>query len=250
VSWSDERPGLLARHAAARQAEDATRMMTEAERYRELLPTVPLSRCPLTGAAVEINLDTLGLDGLWWDYESPVRRHDDLPSTFLVVAGCVNLGGASTVTYAPFLRKPGPEVPFVVPRILHLEGVRAVLSGLSIGGFSAVATSYFAQRWPDARLINAWGASTYEVREPDGSRGWDHAEDWPPEWDFDLAPWLDGGHVQWIAPGDTSLTLREGSAGCPYLGWQGSREMVRIWGDEVTYPNPMPSWLLDANPNE
>jgi hypothetical protein len=55
---------------------------------------------------------------------------------------------------------------------------------------------------------------------------------------FDLGPWLRSGKLLWIAPGDTTLTLREGEAGCPLVGLTGSRHMAHIREGRVWRSRP------------
>ncbi len=46
--------------------------------------------------------------------------------------------------------------------------------------------------------------------------------------DFDLMPWVNRELLTWIAPGDASLTLRQGLGGCPYVNLPGTRALQRI----------------------
>lgn len=45
------------------------------------------------------------------------------------------------------------------------------------------------------------------------------------------------GKLLWIAPGDESITLRQGVEGCPYLGLEGPRELAFIKNGKVRYPS-------------
>ncbi len=46
--------------------------------------------------------------------------------------------------------------------------------------------------------------------------------------DFDLTQWVTRKLLNWIAPGDASLTLRQGIDGCPYLNLPGSHAVQRL----------------------
>ena len=43
-------------------------------RYRELLPDVTVARCPFTGELVKWAIDTVGLDGWFWEYRIGTHR--------------------------------------------------------------------------------------------------------------------------------------------------------------------------------
>ena len=96
------------------------------DEYENWLPVVPLSRCPFSGATVDYCIDLLGLDGLWWNYDAPVRRTEELPPTYFALDGAVTLKGR--IDLAPFLCKPGAGVPGVLPRLLNQPEIQAVIS--------------------------------------------------------------------------------------------------------------------------
>lgn len=206
-----------------------------ADRYRELLPEVPVARCPHTDTVVRWPIDTAGLDGWFWNFEAPVRRRPrQLPPTWRAMTGAVRL--AEPVEVTPFVVRPGPGVPFVVPRLLGADGMRAVISEVPIGAHTGWAISYFGPRPAGIGLVNLWGADTFPVYDDTGAwLGWDtELRPTAADYDFDLEPWLDSGRLLWIAPGDADAVLREGSDGCPYVGLTGTRDLPylqqgRIW---------------------
>ncbi len=213
---------------------DALREVELREAYVASLAPRAVSRCPLTGVAVEVSIDDAGLDGLWWSYEAPARPLDPAPPTLLALAGAVAL--AEPVEAAPFLAKPGPEPPFVVPRLLGLPGVQAVVSTVPIGRHTGYAVAYFADPLPGGvARFNTWGSNEYRVAAA-GRAGWATVAEDPDDYDFDLAPWVEAGRLAWVAPGDGSLTIRTGAAGCPYLGLGGRRSVVRIREGRVWTP--------------
>lgn len=191
-------------------------------RYLELLPRVLLARCPFTGVEVRHSLDTLGLDGPWWDYERPLRpATEDVPPAWLAMTGAVALAPAVEAT--PFLVRPGPGAPAVLPRLLQHEAVRAVVSQVAIGRHTGFAVTYFAEGAPAVLPVDTWGANEYRtgglgapLPVSDGA------------FDFDLGPWIERGRLRWIAPGDPAATLRDTVADCPYLRLDGPRETQHI----------------------
>jgi hypothetical protein len=201
--------------------------------YAASVPYLPVARCPFTGAIVRHSCDNAGLDGLWWRYESPVRPDESLPPTFLALTGAV------AITPPPeafsFLCKPGPGVPYVLPHLLGQRPVKCVLRAFPVGRHTAYALTYFVEL-PGLPLVlpNTWGTGFYTWTNDAGQRRWGEAEEEEEGWDYDLRPWLDSGQLLWIAPGDASLALRSGSAGCPYVGLSGEGRPQYVQFGEIT----------------
>ncbi|HUP84371.1 MAG TPA: hypothetical protein VM143_01770 [Acidimicrobiales bacterium] len=201
--------------------------------YRQGVTRVELTRCPFTTQAVSFAIDTLGLDGFWWNYDGAVRPSEtELPDTFFALSGAVRLDGL--VRPAPFLAKPGPEAPYVLPRILEHPSMTAVLSSATIGEHPAYAIAYFAEPMPwDLPRVNSWGANHFWYVGADGGRGWDEEPLVEEDMDFDLAPWIAEGKLRWIAPEDATLELHEGLTRCPYLELPGRQLILRIEDGDV-----------------
>jgi hypothetical protein len=205
------------------------------ERYEAGLAAVPLSRCPFTGELLSYVIDTGGLDGLWWDYEAPARPAGKLPPTFFALDGALTLG--EPLETFPHLCRPGPEAPFVVPRLLQRPEISAVVSGLAVGPHIGYAITYFAQPVPmDVPRLNEWGSSEYWVTGESGTLGWDSVEEDPAAYDYDLEPWIRAGKLLWIAPGDERMMLLSDVRRCPYLGLPGRRYPLFITAGEVLEP--------------
>lgn len=244
-------PALLAQHAAmerslnelspliaAVQGAAARRLVLHENLYRDRMasvrdayvatvPLVELSRCPLTGQALVYPVETRGLEGLWWRYEAPVRPvHHPLTSLF-ALTGAVRLNGPPA--RAPFLCKPGPEAPFVLPRLLRYPEITAVVSSLGIGTHTGYAVTYFAVAAPgQVPRPNHWGMNRSVFTASNGSAAWDAQPEDPREFDFVLGPWIESGKLLWIAPDDAALTLQRSVGDCPYLGLPGTHDIVRI----------------------
>lgn len=196
-------------------------------------PVLDVVRCPHTGEVMHYPIDNLGVDGLWWDYFTPARRSAPLPRTFFAVSGALRL--TEPPRPAPFLCKPGPEVPYVIPRILEDPAMRAVLVSMRVGSHLGFATFYFADPMP-FRLarVNDWGTNDYWFRDAAGNELWNAIDEDESEFDFDLAPWITREKLAWIRPGDPALTLREGVDECPFLNQPGRRTILRIYDGMVT----------------
>ena len=210
----------LAEDADAEAAARAE-MAAAAKDYVEGVPIVALSRDPFTGDVFEAAIDTLGLDGLFWAYEREHRPWVQPPPGFFAWTGSVAYDGP--LPDWTMKAMPGPEVPFVLPRILEHPDIKAVLSAVPIGEHVGFPVVYFAKgQHPDIERVDDWGHNTYNVVRPDGSLTSVHSVQDDEEKDFELGPWLDSGKLLWIEPGDESLTLRSGREDNPYLGLEGS----------------------------
>lgn len=204
--------------------------------YCDSVPLVAVSRCPLSGEALDLSIDVVGLDGPWWNHDAVCRPlPDPMPRTMLGVDGAVRL---TTVPRVPFGVCPGPEVPTVIPRLLSSTGVHAVLSTLHVGPDVAYVTSYFADASTDPLPAppDTWGADHYLAAGFDGvpmrvTTG-DEARD------ADLGSWLDTGRCWWIEPGDDTRTLRQGRDGCPYLGLNGHADPQWLFEGRSSYASP------------
>jgi hypothetical protein len=206
-------------------------------RYQDLLPDVTVARCPFSGALVHWSLDTIGLDGWAWEYEHPTRRVPDLPPLWLAMNGAMRL--SEPVEYTSEQVRPGPGVPYVVPRILRRKDVRAVIAQIPVGRHTGWAISYFGPQPKGVTLVNDWGGSEYYVYDDTGEwLGWDRDEDGESvgQYDFALASWLKSGKLLWIAPGDESTTLRGGVEGCPYIGLTGQHGCAWVFRGKLWYP--------------
>lgn len=229
---ADRASGLEAVRLTRHQQFYMERLLKLREEYTAGVPVIPLSRCPFTGEVMSHSIDHFDLDGLWWNYEAAVRPKEELPSTYFALVGAVRLTGK--IPWFPFLCKPGPEVPYVVPRLLQHPAVLAVLSSVTIGEHQGYAITYFAHPIPhDLPRLNTWGTNEYAFLDEKGEVGWDAQPEDPGEFDFNLEPWVASGQLRWIAPGDKSLTLRDSVADCPYLELAGRQTIARIQGEKV-----------------
>ena len=202
------------------------------EEYRARVPLLRVSRCPFSGAVIRHSVDTLGLDGLWWNHADPVRPEESLPPTFFALTGAVQLW--DPVGASPFLCNPGPDAPYVLPRLLANTNLRAVVSSCAVGHHRAFAIVYTADPVPtDMARVNTWGAGHYTFHDRDGRlcrTSWEPSIE---DADFDLAPWIRSGRLLWIAPDDATLQLRSVVSGCPYLSVGGAHAFVRMLDNTV-----------------
>lgn len=220
-------------------------------RYLATLAPVAVSRCPFTDEVLTYPMDIVDLDGPFWDVENPVRLPPpETPETFVGLAGALRVStdedagaGPGEVAYFPFLARPGPEVPYVIPEVLSVEGVVAVVSTLSVGPHRGYPIAYFAAPGTDREgvpTVDEWGSDRAWRR--DRARGWvwDSSGVDEDDFDYDLGPWVDEGKLRWIEPGDETSTVRSGRQRCPYLDLPGRREVTRIEEHQVWWPSSSP----------
>jgi hypothetical protein len=211
----------------AQKSPDPNRVREVNRWYRALLPEVTVARCPDNDGLVRWPIDVYGLDGRFWNYVGSIRRPPlPLPLGWLAMTGAMRL--ANPVEHPPFAVVPGPDVPFVVPRILNSRGVRAVIAEVSVGAHTGWTISYFGPKPNGVTLVNLWGTNTYPVYRDGVNRGWDWDRPRVSQYDFELTDWLRSGKLLWLEPGDESATLREGPDGCPFVDLPGRRRITVI----------------------
>lgn len=230
-------------HAAldAARYEDAERLITRARTiehaYFARLPRLAMGACPFDGEPLIRTFDPFGLDGPWWRPDAAPPEVPTCPH-FCCLRGAVGFDG-----HAPrggdFDAHTGPEVPYVIPRLLAKPGVVAVLSRIDISpGHVAHVIAYFAERRPPARELAAdWPRDQHVYTTALAEHRW-RADD--EAWDFDLAPWIRRGKLRWCPPGSDNATLADESGSCPYLDVQGRRQRMIVRGDRA-WPIGLPA---------
>ena len=215
------------------EGADPTRRSLARASYVALLPERPLSRCPFTGELVTVPFDCEGLDGPFWDSQDPARRPPDggFVDTLVSWTGGVRLRRDVPQPAAPFMALPGPEVPFVVEALLTVDDVVAVIAPNAVGQQEAFSVSYFA---PDHRvvdqtvLLNDWGSRSYWLTYRSGASRSGESTVYDLDFEYEIDRWIQNEKLRWIAPGDESWTIRTGTSGCPFLDWDGERDMQRV----------------------
>jgi hypothetical protein len=211
---------------ARRYSEEMTRLKTE---YFAGIPRVTMGCCPFDGKPLVRSFDPFGLDGFWWDSDA---APDELPACphFCVLAGAVNFNGKPPRA-GSFEVYPGPQVPFVYPRLLEFPGMFAVIARVRMeNGYLAYPITYFAEKRPPAQDLTAgWRRSVYHYQTQLGDTGFRVEND---PWDFDLKPWIDKGRIRWCRP-DSDNTVLDDAPGevCPYVGLAGERANIVVQGN-------------------
>jgi hypothetical protein len=228
------REALLAKDREMAKALKTASQSTLAE-YLDRLPVVAMTACPFTGQVLRRSFDLFGFDGDWWRSGQPRYTATPLPRHFCVLRGAVHFGDpGSEETRKPRLPKDfeaetGPEVPYVIPRLLGKEGVIAVIGELDMAAGQKVHTiGYFGKPRPPVEELTAdWPNQIHEWTTGLGEKGWNFPVD---PWDFDLAPWIEKGKLRWCEPGSKNekVAASTAPADCPYLDLPGRREQLRI----------------------
>jgi hypothetical protein len=207
--------------------------------YFAQLPRYVFGRCPVCNLLLEQVFDPWGLDGFWWQEDS--SGHCPKPSAcehFRVLTGALNLNGNPPLG-GEAESHPGPEVPYVIPKVLELPTMAAVISSLRLmNGYAAYPIAYFSlEKPPTAALANPWTKTSCNFTAPNGKRGFTYLTD---PWDFELLPWIAKGSVKWIEPQDPQNMLKSGPADqCPYVNLKGLRLQQLIKnGQRSTIPPP------------
>ncbi len=192
--------------------------------YGDRLPRVAFSRCPHTGQILKRALDPFGLDGPYWHADRIVEIDEPAaPLTFTVLMGALDLHGREPSEVVAEVI-PGPDIPFVVPRLLGLPGMKAVISRLKLEtSDTAHVISYFSnENIPPQHLHQHWLRRDLWFPNDAGGTSWLIQND---AWDFDLERWIESGHVSWTDPDDLGMVLRDRKSGiqCPFVGLPGNQ---------------------------
>ncbi len=191
------------------------------QEYFQRLPMLSMSCCPHCNEPLIRPFDPFGLDGDWW--RPDVARPAPTPCRhFCLLRGALNFKGLKVVG-GNFDAYTGPEVPYVIPRILSMPTMVAVIGELTVlPGFAAFPIAYFAKRRPPVQDLTAnWPDKTFTWVTALGEKGWNFPND---PWDFDLLKWINQDRLKWCAPGSGNERLASGSPqSCPYLKVQGKR---------------------------
>jgi hypothetical protein len=208
------------------------------EDYQSRLPVLKLSRCPFTSDVWSHSIDPYGIDGFWWSYYKPIRLlHEPLGGRCVAFRGAMKPPAEPSTT--PFLVSPGPDIPFLIARLMQFPSMTAVISHLRIGELDAYPIVYFTSaELPNDQRSNDWGTDSYSFRSPAGH--YEHAEyfDAEDEFLYGLEPWIEQKRLQWIEPGDDTMTLRTGTADCPYVNLQGKRAVWRMKSGRLWWGPP------------
>ena len=180
--------------------------------YFAQLPRFAFGRCPVCSVLMEQVFDPWGLDGFWW--QEKLSGKCPKPSAcehFRVLTGALGLNGHPPMG-GDAESYPGPEVPYVIPKILELPTMVTVISSLPMkNGYTAYPISYFSKDLPPTpALANPWRMTSCNFTTRDGEPAFTYMTD---PWDFELVPWVVKGKVQWIEPGDSQNILKTGPAG-------------------------------------
>jgi hypothetical protein len=203
------------------------------ERYWDWIMPLKLSRCPFCEKDFMRFFDAVDLKGFWWmDRTQRDRREPVCCPHFCLLLGAVNLNGLPPEG-GIFECRPGPDIPYAIPRILGLPSMVAVISCLPmLCGYSAYPVVYFSSEPPQGRsLTRPWARKEYRFVSPDGTSGWDEVDD---ILDYDLFPWLEQGKVRWYADGKLSPAKADPRQ-CPYLNVKGRGQQQVIVDHELRF---------------
>jgi len=231
------------RYDGSSRSEKAQAQMDEKfgrllDQYTACLPRQLFGRCPFTRAWFRHTFDPFGLDGPWWHRDADLEiREPKVPPAYQTHLGALDLCGREP-SEATREVIPGPDAPFVVPRLLRLPGMVAVLMqiDLTTGDRAWVISYWSSDQIPRARLHQPWLRPEFCFPSKLGGSSRFIAND---PWDFELEPYLADGRLRWIHPEDPDQAVVSGVARCPFIGI-GGHHRPQALRDGVCELNDLP----------
>jgi hypothetical protein len=222
---------LAYRRARAAYAE----MVAIEEEYVRRLPRMVMAPCPHCAKPLHRTFDPFGVEGFWWRGGAPPDEAPACPH-FCVLLGAVNLRGRRP--RPDFDVHPGPGAPFVIPRLLGVDGMIAVVSEIPLeDGTTAYPIAYFAPRRPPVQgLAASWARTSFVYTTQLGEHAWRRAHEpsgaaGDDTWDFALDRWLASRRLRWCGPGTDRTTLSQAAPDrCPFRDVDGPRGPQAIYG--------------------
>lgn len=193
--------------------------------YIERLPILFVSLCPYCQQPLLRRFDPQSLNGSWW---SPLWHHPNEPlhcKHFFVMTGALNLNGFEpTEVESKDGIYPGPELPFVIPRLLNYADMVAVIYSIKVANkYTGFPIVYFGLNLPPAtELTQAWGRTRYAYGNDQFS--WLSREE---EYDFEVYKWIKARKVYWIEGFEPTLITGEADR-YPFLHLRGRRSFYFI----------------------
>jgi len=234
--------GAAAERGDVQAFEAAKALIRQAgERYAAGLPRPVISCCPFDGKPLIRSFDPFGLDGEWWRRGFP-RPDPPACQHFCVLRGAVHFRGFRRVA-GSFEVTTGPEVPYVIPRILSMPSMLAVIGEVPMEtGYLAYTIGYFAETRPPVQDLTCdWPDMTHSYRTAMGEVGQKAAND---PWDFELRPWLEARKLLWCVPdsGNRVISFDDPNA-CPYANIEGDRYQIGV-KDDSFWSNGLPDGTI------
>ena len=175
------------------------------------LPTFQFSVCPICSAKYEHTIDPYGFDGIFWAHMT--NKVESNCEHACLIRSAYICRRTPEPLYFNNRNSLGPEIPYVIPRILKMPAMQAVITQIDLDiGDTLYAITYFSiQEFGDRELTSHWDDDQYEACEP------------PTDiWDFNLRPWVESGKLRWCENTENGLVLSNAPAdACPFYGMKG-----------------------------
>jgi hypothetical protein len=159
------------------------------DEYWKWIPSVELSQCPFCQKPLFRRFDAYDINGFWWmDRTQREIKESEACEHFCLLSGALNLNGHS-VKGGLFECRPGPDKPFVFPRLLQMPSMVVVIGEIPMScGYMAYPIVYFSKEKIESyHLTQSWARKDYSVTLTDGRSGWNIRED---KQDFNLRNWI------------------------------------------------------------
>lgn len=200
------------------------------DRYWNWVPEILLSQCPFCNTKLYYPFDPIDLKGFWWmDRTQRPMKKPLACEHFNLLLGAVNVNNLPPQG-GPYESRPGPDVPYVIPRILEMPSMIAVISSIEMHcGYTAYPIAYYSQIPPVAgSLTQSWARKEYYFTQDNRESGWDIVSD---SYDFNLLPWIKADKLNLFQEGQI-ITKKNDIKDNPLMHVEGTRKSQCIIGDK------------------
>lgn len=191
------------------------------KKYKDELPKVPIAWCPFCKTVLKIGIDIYGLDWKYWhewSWEPNIESCQHYIDHFYALHYQGRVPNIEQTGIDGRILS-GPEVPYIIPKLLNKERIQAIISTFPIENW--IYTAYFISYFWELKIEK----NSY----------------FNAGWDFELRPWLEKipRRVGWMEPWKNDGEVHTGSENCPYIDIKGSQSrMICYWGELREEPNP------------
>jgi hypothetical protein len=209
--------------------------------YFARLPIRLFSICPFVNEPLKLPIDPFGYEGHWW---SSSRRVKNVCPSYSVIRQAVHLNGNRSELAENKTVILGPEVPYIIPRLLEFPTMVCVINKMQLEcGYTFFSITYFSEKKLSSNELKC-GAWVYPYR---GS-----FEKHQDSWSYDFNPFIAQKKIYWINESENCLRVEESQA-CDFemfVGLGEQNEQRAELNHVKVFPAPITKHSIYQGPDE